>query len=441
MMDCKNTCPNCFKTISSNSMCPYCHYDLANRKKYSGVLPEFTILYNRYLIGRILGRGGFGVTYLALNINKNTVCAIKEYMPSEYSKRSSNTLNIEPFPDTKSRNVFSHGREKFVEEARTLQRLRNNPVVVDILDFFTENNTAYLVMEYLDGLDLRKKSRLSGGKLNVDFANQVFLTIASALMDVHSHNILHRDLSPENIIVTSDNRIKLIDFGAARNYVSLQNKGMSILLKPGFAPPEQYNTKGHQGPWSDVYSLCATYYNIVSGKQLVDALYRYRGTPQPSLKSLGCNVSEKISDVIEKGLELDYKRRYKNFKELLDALSPPKFPEQPSKPPITPAPPQPYIARISGTSIYGKAFVSRTNKTYIGRLPSCNYIVNDNSRVISKEHCYIRYDGTDIYICDISANGTYFENGNRLIKNKEYRIKMGTKFYLVTKKHMFVIDA
>lgn len=444
-------CPNCFKNIGSASICPHCHYDLINVKKYTGVLPEFTLLNNKYLIGRVLGRGGFGITYIALDTSRNIICAIKEYMPSEYSKRSGNTTNIEPFPDTKSRNVFSHGRDKFVEEARTLQKLRNNPIVVDILDFFSQNNTAYLVMEYLDGLDLRKRSKMSGGKLDVKFADQVFMTVASALMDIHRRNILHRDLSPENIIVTSNNCIKLIDFGAARNYVSLQNKGMSILLKPGFAPPEQYNTKGNQGPWSDVYSLCATYYSLVSGKQLVDALYRYRGTPQPSLKSLGCNVSQKVSDVIEKGLELDYKKRYKGFKELLDDLYVSKVAPVPTEtPPMPPKPPEPvrpstvkypYFAKVNGNSLVEKALVSRKNKLVVGRSPnSCNYIINDDSRVVSKEHCYIRYDGINFYICDLSANGTYFENGERLVKNKEYRINPGTKFYFVSKKNTFTVN-
>lgn len=451
-------CPNCFKDIGSACVCPHCNYDLINAKKHIGVLPEFTLLNNKYLIGRVLGRGGFGITYIALDIEKNIICAIKEYMPSEYSKRSGNTTNIEPFPDTKSRNVFSHGRDKFVEEARTLQKLRSNPIVVDIFDFFSQNNTAYLVMEYLDGLDLRKRAQINGGKLDVKFADQIFLTVASALMDIHRRNILHRDLSPENIIVTSNNRIKLIDFGAARNYVSLQNKGMSILLKPGFAPPEQYNTKGNQGPWSDVYSLCATYYSLVSGKQLVDALYRYRGTPQPSLKSLGCNVSQKASDVIEKGLELDYKKRYRDFKELLDDLyskasiepqKPPK-PPMPPKPPKPPKPPEPiymptvkypYFAKVSGNSLVEKALVSRKNKLVVGRSPnSCNYIINDASRVVSKEHCYIRYDGTYFYICDLSANGTYFENGERLVKNKEYRINPGTRFYFVSKKNTYMVN-
>lgn len=487
----ENICPNCFKPVGSALICPHCRFDLQSRKKYSGVLPDFTVLNNKYMSGRVLGRGGFGITYTAFDFNKNTVYAIKEYMPSEYSKRSNSTLSIEPFPDTKSRTVFAHGREKFVEEARTLQRLYNNPVVVNIVDFFTQNNTAYLVMEYLDGADLRKRARMSGGKLDVNFADQVFLTVASALMDIHRLNILHRDLSPENIIVTTDNRIKLIDFGAARNYVSLQNKGMSILLKPGFAPPEQYNTKGNQGPWSDVYSLCATYYSLVSGKQLVDALYRYRGTTQPSLKELGCNVSQKKSDVIEKGLELDYKKRYKDFKELLDDLygdkaqgdsqsvpkpipkptpaptpvpapkpapMPKPAPVPKSAPTLKPAPvpkpapaptpipkyqsvKYPYFAQVSNNMITGKALVSSRNKLYIGRSPnSCNYIIQDTNRVISKEHCYVRYDGTYFYICDLSANGTYFENGERLQKNKEYRIKAGTRFYFVSKKYMFTVN-
>lgn len=455
-----DNCPNCFMPIGGSTVCPKCGNDHAKNKQFAGVLPAFTLLNNRYLVGRVLGKGGFGVTYIAKDIISNKICAVKEYMPSEYSTRSNGTQNIVPFTDDKARFVFSHGRDKFVEEAKTLLKLRNNPTVVDILDYFTQNNTAYLVMEYLNGQDLRKMARSNGGKLDPEFAKVIFVTIASSLMEIHRMNILHRDLSPENIIVTSNGRIKLIDFGAARNFVSTQNKGMSILLKSGFAPPEQYNAKGCQGPWSDVYALCATFYTLVSGKPLVDALFRYRGEQQPSLISLGCPVTKKTSDVIERGMELDYKRRYKDFKELLDDIdiavssrsSSSKTSRNPSPPPHSPQPSvdppvstaskqaQPYVAALVGNTLCNKVTVGTGDIFKIGRSSqSCQYVVSGDTN-ISRIHCYVRFDGNRIYLTDTSANGTYFENGTPLIKNKEYAINPGTKFYLATRNHMLILN-
>ena len=449
-----DNCPNCFRSIGGGTVCPNCGNDYSKNKQFAGILPAFTLLNNRYLVGRVLGKGGFGVTYVAKDIISNHICAVKEYMPSEYSARSGGTQNIVPFSDDKARFVFTHGREKFMEEAKTLLKLRNNPIVVDILDYFTQNNTAYLVMEYLDGQDLRKLARSSGGKLDPEFAKMVFVMVASSLMEIHRMNILHRDLSPENIIVTSNGEIKLIDFGAARNFVSTQNKGMSILLKPGFAPPEQYNAKGTQGPWSDVYALCATFYTLVSGKPLVDALFRYRGEQQPSLMSLGCPVTKRTSDVIERGMELDYKRRYKDFKELLDDIDIDTNPPQrykPKEPPIPPAhqkPPhvpnektaQPYVAAIVGHSLCNKVLIGSSDVFKIGRsVQSCQYIVSGDTN-ISRIHCYLRFDGNKVYLCDASSNGTFFENGTQLIKNKEYVISPGTKFYLATRNHMMILN-
>lgn len=462
-----DSCPNCFMPIGGSTICPNCGNDYTKNKKFAGVLSPFTLLNNRYLIGRVLGKGGFGVTYIAKDIISNSICAIKEYMPSEYSTRSGGTQNIIPFSDDKARFVFTHGREKFMEEAKTLLKLRNNPIVVDIWDYFTQNNTAYLVMEYLDGQDLRKAARSNGGKIEPEFAKMVFVTVASSLMEIHRMNILHRDLSPENIIVTSNGRIKLIDFGAARNFVSTQNKGMSILLKPGFAPPEQYNAKGTQGPWSDVYALCATFYTLVSGKPLVDALFRYRGEIQPSLASLGCPVSKKTSDVIERGMELDYKRRYKDFKELLDDIDISASTEQRKSgvaqtntqagvqqhrysqqgdvqkkgaKPQEIKRKQPYIAAIVGNSLCNKVLIGNNDVFKIGRSgQSCQYIISGDTN-ISRIHCYLRFDGNKTYLCDASSNGTFFENGTQLIKNKEYVIAPGTKFYLATRNHMLVLN-
>ena len=464
-----DNCQHCFEPKHGNAICPHCGFDLSTTRKYAGVLPPFTVLHGRYLLGRILGKGGFGVTYIAKDLNYNRICAIKEYLPSEYSSRNAGTKNITPFTDAKAQYVFNHGREKFIEEARTLITLRNNPIVVDIWDFFQENNTAYLVMECLDGQDLRKMARAQGGKLEPEFAKTVFVTVASSLVEIHKLNILHRDLSPENIIVTKDGRIKLIDFGAARNFVSTQNAGMSILLKPGFAPPEQYERKGTHGPWTDVYALCATFYNLVSGKPLVDALFRYRGQQQPSLAALGCPVTKKTSDVIEKGMELDYKRRYPDFMALLNDIDisashapKPKTIPKPesgsasgsrqiteqtyhSKQKMGQRPEREvtsqkhaYIAAVMRNGLFNKVTVPKGDPFVIGRSEQSHYRITGDTN-ISRAHCSIRFDGYNIYLTDKSANGTFFSDGRRLEKNKEYQVRSATQFYVATPNHMLVV--
>lgn len=440
-----DNCQHCFEPKYGNIVCPHCGFDPATLRDYSGVLPPFTVLNGRYLVGHVLGKGGFGVTYIAKDLNYNRICAIKEYLPAEYSSRNNGTKNITPFSDAKAQYVFNHGREKFVEEARTLITLRNNPIVVDIWDFFQENNTAYLVMECLDGQDLRKMAKSQGGKLEPEFAKTVFVTVASSLMEIHRLNILHRDLSPENVIVTKDGRIKLIDFGAARNFVSTQNAGMSILLKPGFAPPEQYEKKGAQGPWSDVYALCATFYNLVSGKPLVDALFRYRGQEQPSLSAMGCPVTKKTSDVIEKGMTLDHKRRYQDFKAVLNDIditihnTPTPTPVPKPEPKPNPSQRHAYIAAVMRNGLFNKVTVAKGDAFVVGRGEQTHYRITGDTN-ISRAHVSVRFDGYNLYLRDDkSANGTFFADGRRLEKNKEYQVAPGTQFYVATPNHMLII--
>lgn len=470
-----DSCPNCFAPLHGQADCPACGYNYFNDKKQpKGVLEPFTILSNRYIVGRVLGKGGFGVTYVALDMIKNIRCAVKEYMPAEYSKRGNGTKNLYPMEDSKSRYVFNHGRDKFVEEARTLITLKNNPIVVDILDYFTENNTAYLVMEYLDGSDLRKLAKQNNGKIDAEFAKVIFVTIASALTVIHKQNILHRDLSPENIFVTKSDEIKLIDFGAARNFVSNQNKGMSILLKPGFAPPEQYSMDGVQGPWTDVYALCATFYNIVSGQKLIDAMYRYRGQKQPNLYELGCPVSKKTSDVIAKGMELEYKNRYKDFSDLLNDIDIVTSNRSTKKEQIflqkKDIKNNPYENQnntkdtdTSETHTDKKIWKQKKSPLYTGVLlnnmtgqkinlannidfkigrsvNSCDYVVSGDIN-ISRVQCTVYFDKNTgvFYITDYSSNGTFFADDTRLIKNRKYRVNSGCSFFLVTPNHSFTL--
>ena len=501
-----NICQNCFLPLQNPGKCPSCGFDPSSVRKYEGVIqPGIQIGNGRYTVGRVLGRGGFGITYKAKNNATGRIVAVKEYMPSEYSSRPSGSLTVIPYDNEKSRRIFKHGKEKFIDEAKTLVQLRNNPIVVDILDYFEENNTAYLVMQFLDGKDLRTIARNSaGGRIDPEFATECFVTVASCLAEVHKLNILHRDISPENIIVSPDKKIiTLIDFGAARSFVSSQNKGMSILLKVGYAPPEQYNSKGNQGPWSDVYALCATYYNIVSGKAPTDSMFRYRGQHMPTLDEMGCNVYPGMSAIIDKGMSLDVKDRYKDFMELLNAVSkvmpiqqaqsqksepsgqkkiPPNgngnFGSQngglhggfggqngnfvsnggsaqggrigynngslqgakfgPNQGVIQSASKQkiPYITFVSSgiSSNIGSRDIFKIGRTGQG----CNMSLSGS--IISRIHCYLTFDGNNFRLTDVSSNGTFLENGERLVKEREYILPPGSKFYIAERENMFIVN-
>ena len=192
-----------------------------------------------------MGVGGFGVTYLALNNETGEKCAVKEFMPSELAVRDV-MGNVYPSSEDNAE-LFEHCKSGFLNEAKTLYTFRGDPTIVNVNDYFEENHSAYFVMEYLDGCNMRAQMQKSGGRIPVEMATIMLVTVGSALMDVHKFNILHRDISPENIFLTSNGSYKLIDFGAARFFTSRANKSLSVLLKPGFAPPEQYSSKGNQG--------------------------------------------------------------------------------------------------------------------------------------------------------------------------------------------------
>lgn len=315
-----DNCPNCFAKLDGRLTCSNCGIDIQTIKQYDVALEAFTLLHDKYLLGRVLGKGGFGITYLAQNIESGTLCCIKEYLPSDYAQRKEDKYTLEPM-ESEYCEVYEHGKERFIDEARTLVKLNNNPIVVDILDFFEENNTAYFVMEYLNGVSMKSLTKSYDGKLPKEIANRILEVIGTALMDVHDKGMLHRDISPENIFITNNKEIKLIDFGAARDYIKSMNSGMSVVLKTGYAPPEQYSTKGKQGPWTDIYALAATYYTSVSGEKLLDSMYVLKGMKQKELAELNCGIDQKTSDVIAKAMATNFRERYQNIADLLRDLN------------------------------------------------------------------------------------------------------------------------
>ncbi len=307
------TCYHCFQEKPNNGTCPFCGYDQSIYEgKYPDALQLGSILNGRYIVGSVLGQGGFGITYIAKDYKTGERVAIKEYLPAEFARR--NGSSIQALSGDHEAN-FVYGKEQFLTEAKTLAAFIGDEHIVRIYSFFEENNTAYFAMEYVDGLALDKYMAQQGGRLSVAEANGLLLPLMESLNKVHMKGIVHRDISPDNIIVTKDGSVKLIDFGAARYSTGEKSRSLDVILKHGFAPPEQYMRRGRQGPFTDVYALAATYYYAITGKLLPDSVERMQEDTIMLPRTLGVKISRKQEDALLKALEVNAVDRYQNMGE------------------------------------------------------------------------------------------------------------------------------
>ena len=312
-------CPSCFQEAMVNGTCTACGYTAAAHPADARHLPPLTILNAKYLLGKSLGQGGFGITYLAKNMLTGKTCCIKEYYPNSLISGRSSSGGIR-LSGEEVRAEFEEGKRQFIEEARALQELRGNITVVNIEDFFEENATAYFVMEYLDGYNLRAFQREHTPEQNYRMSLQMLFLVGSALAEVHRFGMLHGDISPENIIVTTRGDIKLIDFGAARSFRHRTTREKKIYLKPNYAPYEQYTLKPYQGPWTDLYALAATFYFIVSGQKMLEATRQAKGEKYLPLCDLSPLVSRELSEVLDHALAFDYHDRYRSLIDFMSDL-------------------------------------------------------------------------------------------------------------------------
>lgn len=308
----KKICDNCFAVIKSEP-CPICGYKHSKYRPEIGVLPVGTVLAGHYAIGRVLGKGGFGVTYEAYDTRNDRVVAIKEYYPNGIAHRDTGTTGVS-ITDARQTETFKTGADKFFDEAKTVSKFNGNPNIVGVYEFFYENNTVYYVMEYLEGCDLKQYIKNNGGRLSEGKVLYVFNTLTDALVITHSLNVLHRDISPDNVFIKDNGEVKLIDFGAARQVIAEQSKSLSVILKQGFAPLEQYQRRGKQGPWTDIYALGATMYYALTGKVPEDATERIEDDSIGEASEYG--VSDKLWKIIEKCLAVRTADRYKSVYEL-----------------------------------------------------------------------------------------------------------------------------
>ncbi len=313
----KKICSNCFSPIKSEP-CPCCGYKKSSYRPEAGVLPVGSVLSGRYSVGLVLGKGGFGVTYKAYDVKENRAVAVKEYYPNGLVYRDRGTTQISVSSRQYEEN-FRSGADKFYEEAKTVSRFNGNPNIVNVYEFFYENSTVYYSMEFLDGVDLKHYVKSCGGRISQENALYIVNVITDALLIAHSMNVLHRDISPDNIFVMNDGRIKLIDFGAARQVMAEQSKSLSVILKQGFAPLEQYQRRGKQGPWTDIYALGATLYYILTGKLPDEATERLDYPDIGNAADYG--VDGNFWEIIRKCMEVKAADRYQNIHQLKEALN------------------------------------------------------------------------------------------------------------------------
>ncbi|MCR5674997.1 MAG: protein kinase [Lachnospiraceae bacterium] len=317
-------CPGCMQWVpTASSVCPACGYDQDATAVSSRVLRPGTVLNDKYLVGRTLGEGGFGITYLAWDTNMQSRIAIKEFFPGYLASRDvtvsgSNDLTL--ISQSQERD-YQSGLERFVREAGILARYSDLPGVVSVRDFFYENQTAYLVMEYIDGISLKEYLKERGGRIPCDEVLRIMEPVVRALIAVHSDNLLHRDISPDNIMIDRSGNVRLIDFGAARYYGTDEELSMTVMLKHGYAPLEQYSRRGDHGAWTDVYSLSATIYHMITGEVPTDAVDRQVSDRLAPMRSFrGVKVSGYIDSVIRRGMSLLPEKRQQSMQEFYDEL-------------------------------------------------------------------------------------------------------------------------
>lgn len=312
-------CVGCMAGRSGEQVCPHCGWFEGAGPESPLHLPPRTVLQGKYMLGRVLGQGGFGITYLAWDLFLERALAVKEYFPREMVYRDYGSATVSVIR-TGAGQGYQFGLQRFLDEAKLLARFDGHPNIVSVKDFFRENETAYLVMNYLQGVTLKNYLHQGSASLSPGQAIAIIYPVLDALEAVHGASMLHRDISPDNIYLTSSNQVVLIDFGAARQSVSEQNRNLSIILKPGYAPEEQYRSSGEQGPWTDIYAVAATLYEAVTGTMPPDAMDRLVSDILVPPSELGVDIDRELEEVVLKALAVKARDRYQSVKDFSMAL-------------------------------------------------------------------------------------------------------------------------
>ena len=316
-MDFKKICFNCMKEkTSAESVCPYCGYDNSSYKRNTNCLPPLTPLNGKYILGRVLGAGGFGITYVAYDTHLQVVVAIKELYIKKVSVRDGSAAIA---VTAQNKACFEENKKRFLLEARVLAKFNenDNEGIVLVKDHFEENNTAYIVMEYVDGVTL--KERVAKRRLSFEETKKIMRPICHALTKVHHFGVVHLDVSPDNIIVPENKEAKLLDFGGAKTIGASDDN--AITFKRGYSPLEQRLINGNVGVYTDVYSTAATIYYCLTGEKPVDAMDRQAGTKLKKLSDFGVKIPQVSEKALMRAMDMEPSKRFSSVEEFWDVFS------------------------------------------------------------------------------------------------------------------------
>ncbi|XME04123.1 serine/threonine protein kinase [Lachnospiraceae bacterium C1.1] len=322
-MNIEKLCPHCLREIYNKETvteCPHCHKSLGHIENLPHHLKQMTVLAGKYLVGDVIGEGGFGITYVGLDLNLELKVAIKEFYPNGYATRENKTTTKITIYSGKNEETVKKWRESFINEARSLAKFSGLKGVVGVKDFFQENNTAYIIMEYVEGETLKNYMKKNGGKVDPAWLFKSIEPVMIALGQIHKAGIIHRDISPDNIMLMPDGSMKLLDFGAARSFEGEGEKSLSVMLKPGYAPEEQYRSHGKQGPWSDVYALGGTIYKAITGVTPPESMERLRKDELLPPRTYEASLTDTQENAILKAMALFAENRYQTMEEFHEGI-------------------------------------------------------------------------------------------------------------------------
>ena len=315
-----NYCYNCFVMRAGGGICPHCGYDPEwDKNKHPNALPHGSVLAGRYVVGRVLGQGGFGVTYIALERSTNQKKAIKEYLPTSMAHRMPGTALVTA-NSQEGEASFRYGLKCFLEEAEVLAKFSGVPNIAAVRSFFQENGTAYFAMDYVEGISFKTYLRNHGGRVSWQEAVNILRPVMKALGTVHQAGIVHRDVALDNIYIAGDGGVKLLDFGAARYSLGDRSKTLDVVLRPGYAPREQYRSRSRQGPFTDVYSLAACFYAAITGYLPPESLERDELDRMVPISQYGVQIPPELERTIHKGLAVKAENRFQTMEEFLYAV-------------------------------------------------------------------------------------------------------------------------